>query len=847
MISPLVNETNLLNVNYYFGAEYWLQNGNKTISTLQVDFGDGSGYQTVAIDATIAVSYSFAGVKYVKSLITYSDASTLITYSAIKVNGGSGLLLNGSVTPMSNCSMVDKLPRITTTETFQGYTETSAKYGVGDVTVFYHTNNGCDEVIRKPVIVVDGFDPGSERIPIDPLREKSIYAQLEYNNGANNMGDDLRAQGYDVIILDFPKYSVYTLGIPGFPRPRPYYQYIDGGTDYIERNALVLKQLIRNMNLKLQQIGSSEKLVVVGPSMGGLIARYALAKMEQASEPHNTRLFVSFDSPHMGANIPLGDQLYIDFYARRGIESAKISRDEKLASTAAKQMLRMHYLSSQQGNSFSTYGAPGFRNRFQTELDNTGWPQFTRNIAVINGRIDGGLDYSSCGIALESNTKLTIGKHIPWLPASSATVKLMPTSGTDFCKIFDGKYIFKHSFYRIKTTDLSIANIDTAPGGLFDTQNIIRMEGAGSMSLGVGLYSFTSFYVPIPTHSFIPTISSLALTNGLTRNLTENLSNTNLVTTGETPFQTYYAPNNNEAHVSLSACSAAWVTNEIKAIFQPPFIGQYKIQGPTQLCTSENYTIPNLPSGAIVNWTIFPSTGIASLTTSGNTATLTKTGDGNVQLSATINSTCGNIPITPVNISVGAPVIRDFTIDFNVFDDLCRPQDRYTILATPGATYSWSVNNPKILLNQQAGNSCLVYGGPITQGTSEDFELTVTVTNACGTATSTYLYGYYYKPTREECLNNQYSRYAIYPNPANSDLTIEYVPILYTSNKKTTISSKQKDIKLFNNKGEIMISSMMKENELKLVLDIKNIPDGTYFLHITEDKETIKKQIIIKH
>jgi pimeloyl-ACP methyl ester carboxylesterase len=220
------------------------------------------------------------------------------------VNGDAGLSLKGGVSPMKNCSMVDVLPRITITETFQGYTETLARSGVGDVTVFYHTNNGCDEVIRKPVIVVDGFDPNSERVAFNKDPDKSIYAQLRYNGTANNMGDDLRAQGYDVIILDFPKYSVYTIQPPGYSRPRPYYEYIDGGTDYIERNALVLKQLIRNINLHLQQISSTEQIVVVGPSMGGLIARYALAKMEQTNEIHNTSLFVSFDTPHMGANIP---------------------------------------------------------------------------------------------------------------------------------------------------------------------------------------------------------------------------------------------------------------------------------------------------------------------------------------------------------------------------------------------------------------------------------------------------------------------------------------------------------------------------------------------------------------
>ncbi len=514
MISPLVIETTQLAADYYFGAEFWLQNGSKTIKTLQVDFGDGSGYQTVTVGATVSVSYASSGFKYIKSLITYSDESTLTTYSALKVNGSSQILQRGSVSPMANCSMVDELPKIITTETFQGYTETSARSGVGDVTVFYHTNSGCDEVIRKPVIVVDGFDPGSVR------DASGIYGELRYNDGANNMGDDLRAQGYDVIVLDFPKYETSTTSFTFFGRILTYSNFLDGGSDYIERNALVLKQLIRNVNLHLQQINSTEQLIVVGPSMGGLIARYALAKMEQASESHNTRLFVSFDSPHTGANIPLGDQLYLDFYARRDIESAKISRDEKLASTAAKQMLRVHYLSRQGFFPSADFGAPGFRNRFQTELDNTGWPQNLRKVAVVNGRIDGGMDFSSCQTALRSHTIITIKKHLQFSPVSGGTVKFMPASGTGLCTVFDAKYIFKHSYLKMSTTNPSITNIDTAPGGLYDTQDIIRTEGGGFSKLNRHFYSYTYFPILIPTHSFIPTVSGLALTNGFTRNLT---------------------------------------------------------------------------------------------------------------------------------------------------------------------------------------------------------------------------------------------------------------------------------------------------------------------------------------
>ena len=52
--------------------------------------------------------------------------------------------------------------------------------------------------------------------------------------------------------------------------------------------------------------------VVLGQSMGGLLARYALRDMENqftatgnTTWQHKTSLYISHDAPHQGANIPL--------------------------------------------------------------------------------------------------------------------------------------------------------------------------------------------------------------------------------------------------------------------------------------------------------------------------------------------------------------------------------------------------------------------------------------------------------------------------------------------------------------------------------------------------------------
>ena len=75
---------------------------------------------------------------------------------------------------------------------------------------------------------------------------------------------------------------------------------------------MVLIALIQELNAQKE---GDEELVILGPSMGGLIAQYALAYMEQQGLPHETRLYLSFDSPHRGANIPISLQYLINYFA----------------------------------------------------------------------------------------------------------------------------------------------------------------------------------------------------------------------------------------------------------------------------------------------------------------------------------------------------------------------------------------------------------------------------------------------------------------------------------------------------------------------------------------------------
>jgi hypothetical protein len=81
-------------------------------------------------------------------------------------------------------------------------------------------------------------------------------------------------------------------------------------TTYVQANAYMLQAVIAWVNTQKTAAGSTSKNVVLGISMGGLVARYALADMEDRNVQHDTKLMITHDTPHQGANIPPSFQAF---------------------------------------------------------------------------------------------------------------------------------------------------------------------------------------------------------------------------------------------------------------------------------------------------------------------------------------------------------------------------------------------------------------------------------------------------------------------------------------------------------------------------------------------------------
>ncbi|MFJ6459684.1 esterase/lipase family protein [Streptomyces sp. NPDC091387] len=202
-------------------------------------------------------------------------------------------------------------------------------------------NNGG---LVRPVIMADGFSLGRSKLD-------TLYQGLEGGDFA--FVSELRRRGRDVILLGFDERSASIL-------------------DNAEAATAAILRAVA------EQTGDAP-LVVGGFSMGGIVTRYALAKLEAQHVDHRTALYFSYDSPHRGASIPVGVQAFSYFIPFANAFA------KQMDSPAARQMLWRHY----DPNSGKIEVAPE-RTEFLAALEQVGgWPRIPRTLAVANGRADG--------------------------------------------------------------------------------------------------------------------------------------------------------------------------------------------------------------------------------------------------------------------------------------------------------------------------------------------------------------------------------------------------------------------------------------------------------------------------
>jgi len=283
-------------------------------------------------------------------------------------------------------------------------------------------------------------------------------------------------------------------------------------------------------------------------------------------------------------------------------------------------------------------------------------------------------------------------------------------------------------------------------------------------------------------------------------------------------------------HASLEGSAS------LKATYMPD------ISGPSQFCISSTYSISNLPTGSTVTWSASPS-NIVSISTSNNVATVTKIGNGMINLSATINRTCGSLNLPAKQVSVGTYSAGDFPISGQT--NICsNTVSTYSVTGLPGATnYNWvippnALANGWSIVTGQGTPVLTVITGSVTA------TLKLKVSNNCGESIAPALL----TVNINSC--GSFS-FVASPNPTSNTLNVSQNSAssqiqANTTNVNGGKISKPFSVKLFDQNSKIL-KSLSSERGDDIAINTSDIPNGTYFLHIFQNKETIKKQIIIQH
>lgn len=546
---------------------------------------------------------------------------------------------------------------------FQGIT------GKGEI--YYYLRNGGQYSpqnlnLKNPIIVVDGIDFGDARKGEVIYGKYLSYLQASSGPSSVRLGARLRSMDYDVIILNFPDGRIPANAAAGRAN-----EGIDGGCDYIERNAMVLVKLIQLVNQHL--VPGSKKITLVGPSMGGLISRYALAYMEKNSSltgTHRCGLFISQDAPHLGANIPVGLQQMIENLA--GFNVAKAEQALEMLRSPASSELLINHFENAEGQKHHQARSAFLQNCLVNGMPGSrGWPADPdlRMVSISNGNNQGFVVNGKEGASpvlgggdmlsfnLKMRNPLTFGlllsffdggiSFITGLIASAGKMEwksryapgnngISETFRFEFNYSLFGENISLSSNSRSWQAFNSGVSVDGAPGGLSNNTEIIA-DGARNGIKSADLFIRTQINFADKFHCFVPTKSALAFrwNQSSPGDLKEAFHLRNLVCTGETPFHAYYCPPENEDHVRLNEGAANFIFSQLN--YQPPAAGVYypaEIIGPRAVSAGSSSDFSSVYTGTLVfraSWHISETSGIsASVTNPSNSSckVLTSSGPG---------------------------------------------------------------------------------------------------------------------------------------------------------------------------------------------------------------------------
>lgn len=470
--------------------------GNCSVSDVWIDFGDGDGYELINSYSNAPFTYSSGGTKCLKMKVRLQDNVVLESHTRIAVPTlppsapSGGLVINSD-----------------------SFTKS---YGSVQATCTYSYANGHVRAV-KPLIYVEGFD---HPILCELRRFKTtsicdFLSSLDdvFNNILNDSCEDNFY--YTSELASRVAYEGYDFFYVNWENPEA----------DIEQNAELLKRIIQEVNSLKPTDGSGERTVIVGHSMGGLIARCAILEMERDGQPHQVDCFVSQDVPHLGAIVPIGAQYALrdvhhclDFCLGLAPKARTVLNKivGVLDCDSARQMMYTYI----DGNYNVTTGSDDKHQQFLSYLNNLGgFPKGDNghpieNLTIVSGnRLDSSElsdELLTFGLLLAKLETLvtplfpktfSVSVYIDRDRQSGSTVSTVTVGYTHYSKLLTP--VIVPMMIKSHTSPSGINHYDTVPGSY--------------LSFGVSPSFWTSnpfLYINAAEHMvFVPTASSFCVSN----------------------------------------------------------------------------------------------------------------------------------------------------------------------------------------------------------------------------------------------------------------------------------------------------------------------------------------------
>jgi hypothetical protein len=685
---------------------------------------------------------------------------------------------------------------------------------------------------------------------------ESFLTSIDIRFGNNTVFyDALQQADYDIVYIDFTE-----------------------GTDDIRRNAALFQEVVGWVNQQKQLAGSTEPNVVMGESMGGLVARYGLAQMARNFYNHQIRLLVLHDSPQRGANNPMGLQALTrqaDFpvallpgnysgnsiFTRTSDLSDKLKEALAVLDAPATKQLSLKSVTGISGQYEDNTFVDGPYKDMVDFTDIGGTPAgFPPIIATSDG--------SQCGRAqntppyqelTRNNQDYILGFSyiVRTGIQSEAVANALPDYGTQrtiaYLRVWSTLRVLWATYdatllEREYPSPANTLPYETLPGGTVNlndqrclTENYSRnFIGFYRFANNTSLYNGDICFVPTYSALDVPTVTSATAYAKYINSQTDNPSIPRVLR--------YIAQENvngsgtqfNQAHIRFTARNSEWIFSQMQGTPPPCSAADAEctiprsITGPDVICpnNSATYAVSNPPAGLVFTWsssntalaTIDPSTGVA-----------TRVGNGTVTFTATASSGCSGITLSK-QVTVGTPLTPAFTYSNSL--SMCYGQapvgDFGTSNVQPGVSYAWDIVDQataEVALNGNGSmfyfNSASLYPG--------SFQVTMRA-SACGATTSRGL-----TLTINDCGGGgMFRTAAVYPNPATDVVTVQL-----PAGARPPAWAGVFDAVLFDRFGQQRRTGRGQRD--KAELDVRTLPNGLYYLRIGTGNNAAYKQVQVAH